>query len=127
MPDVAAALHSWIAAKIEMSGAVERDRRRDVRQLDLAADDRNADDAERRDDALVRDRDELVAGREALGRVHDRRDEDLAGLRALRAQDLLVLEGAELERAIVAGDVVVRQPTSESTYLTGSLGGSFIE
>src|SRR5581483_1974535 len=89
--------------------AVERDRRDDVRELEVAPVNRDVHDAEGRDDASVGQLDDLLARREALGRVHERRHEDLARLAALRAEDLLVLERAQVERPVVAGVVVVRQ------------------
>src|SRR5689334_22662626 len=90
-------------------GAVERDRGRDVGDLDVPADDGDVDDAVRRHDPAVGDLDELFAGREALLRGDDRRDEDLSRLRATCAEDLLLLQRLEIARAAVAGDVVVRQ------------------
>src|SRR5207244_13305527 len=90
-------------------GAIDADRRGQVWQLDRPADDRDVDDAEGGDDAPIGDRDELVARREALRRRDDRRHEDLAGPRALRAEDRFVLERGEVARLVVAGDVAVGQ------------------
>src|SRR5262249_45854912 len=103
-------------------GTVQRDRRRDVGQLEVATDHRDVDDAERGDDPAIRHLDQLVARREALRRVDRRQHEDLAGLRVLRAEYLLVLERAQVARAVVPGDVVVRQPDVSVDVLHRLLG-----
>src|SRR5207302_9309944 len=46
---------------------------------------------------------------------------DLAGLRALRTQDLLVLQRAQVARAVVARDVVVREADVRLHVLDGLL------
>src|SRR5690349_10598494 len=102
-------------------GAVERDRGRDVRDLDVPADDGDVDDAERRHDPAVGDLDELLARGEALRRGDDRRDEDLARLRATPAEDLLLLQRLQIARAAVARDVVVRQVDRRLDVLDGFL------
>src|SRR6266702_2780529 len=90
-------------------GAVEGHRGGDVGQLDVPPDHRDAYDAEGGHHAAVRDLDQVLGGCEALGRGDERRHEDLAGLGALRTQDLLVLQRPQVARAVVARDVVVRE------------------
>src|SRR5262249_11559149 len=101
--------------------AVEGDRGSDVGQLDVPPHHRDAHDAEGGHHATVRDLDQLLGGREALGRGDQRRHEDLAGFLAPGAQDLPVLQRAQVARAVVAGDVVVREVDVRLHVLDGLL------
>ena len=98
-----------MGAKIEMSAPSSATEAATYGSCRVAADDRNIDDAERGDDAATHHLDELSHGAKLSGELTTGMTNTLPVFGALRAEDLLVLQGGEEARAVVAGDVVVRQ------------------
>jgi hypothetical protein len=88
-------------------GTVEQDVGRDVRRLDLLAEERHVHDAERRHGALVGQL-HLVGGGDAVHRARTaRRDVDLLARGAALAEQPALGESAEERRLLGRGGVVV--------------------